>query len=174
MSRLPRSFWLGSSTSPLAMTSSYLSAGSAGSKPRGDGAPPPAWASWIGAWACAGVTAPAAATLPETMKSRRDRSMVASPLLAQLGAAVGDDVEERADLGVEDVDVGREETAGRGVAGDRLGPNRHHAHVADVAGGVDGLPLRVQQILLAHHDERLGLDGAQRLHVVTVHTRRGA
>src|SRR5919197_4208334 len=100
MSRLPRSFWLGSSTSPLAMTSSYFSAGSAGSKPRGAGAPPTVWASWIDAWAWAGLTAPAAATLPDTMKSRRERSMTAS-LLAQLGAAVGDDVEERTDLGVE-------------------------------------------------------------------------
>src|SRR5882672_10751907 len=112
MSRLPRSFWLGSSTSPLATTSSYFSAGSAGSKPRGDGAPPPAWASWIGACAWAGLTAPAAAALPDTMKSRRERSM-AGLLLAQLGAAVGDDVEESPDLGIENVHVSREHPAGR-------------------------------------------------------------
>src|SRR5438477_10928449 len=162
MSRLPRSFWLGSSTSPLAMTSSYFSAGSAGSKPRGDGAPPPAWASWTGACAWAGLTAPAAAALLDTMKSRRERSMACSSL-AQLGAAVGDDVEEAGDLRIEDVDVGGEETAGRGVTGDGLGADGHHADIADVARGVDGLPLRIQQVLLAHHDERLGLDAAQRL-----------
>src|SRR5438477_1489176 len=142
MSRLPRSFWLGSSTSPLAITSSYFSAGSAGSKPRGAGAPPAAWASWIGVCAGAGLTAPAAAALPDTMKSRRERSMTAS-LLAQLGAVVGDDVQKRADLGVEDVHVGGEEAASRGVPGDGLGADRHHAHVADVAGGVDRLPFRV-------------------------------
>src|SRR2546428_8029948 len=112
MSRLPRSFWLGSSTSPLATTSSYFSAGSAGAKPGGGGAAPPAWASWIGACAWAGLTAPAAATLLDTMKSRRERSMACSSL-AQLGAAVGDDVQKAGDLRVEEVDVGREEAAGR-------------------------------------------------------------
>src|SRR5437867_11266932 len=143
MSRLARSFWLGSSTSPLAMTSSYLSAGSAGSKPRGAGAPP-ACASCSGVCACAGAAAPAAAAVLETMKSRRERSMTAS-LLAQLGAVVGDDVEERADRGGEDVHVGGDEAARRGLAGHGLGADGHHADGADVAGGVGTVRLGIQQ-----------------------------
>src|SRR5262249_19721164 len=153
-------------------TSSYFRLASAGSKPRGDGAPPPACASWIGDCACAGVTAPAATALPETMKSRRERSMTAS-LLAQLSAAVGDDIQKRADLGREMVDVGREEAARGGGTGARLRTDRHHAGIADVTGGVGRLPFRVQQVLLADHNQRLGLDRAQGFDVIAGHAGRG-
>src|SRR2546425_4205175 len=82
MSRLPRRFWLGSSTSPPAMTSSYLSAGSPGSKPIGIGCP--ACATSTGAVSPAGapMAPPAIAALVESlMKSRRETSMSApSPL----------------------------------------------------------------------------------------------
>src|SRR5207247_3082406 len=72
-SRLPRSRCDGSSTSALAITRSYFSAASAGSKPRGAG---PAWASITGV-ADAGAparVAPAAA-VPVARKSRREGSM---------------------------------------------------------------------------------------------------
>src|SRR5215831_6192917 len=85
----PRSRWLGSSTSALAITSSYLSPGSEGLNPRGAGA---AWASCTGKAARAAASAapaalseaPAAvpaATEVRRMKSRRDRSMVAPSTL---------------------------------------------------------------------------------------------
>src|SRR5882672_8240252 len=133
MSRLPRSFWLGSSTSPLATISSYFSAGSAGSKPRGMGAPV-ACATISGVWACAAPpSAPLAATaVLEVRKSRRDRSM-RRLLSAQPRAVAGDDVQEARDLDVQEIDVRREEPAGRGVAGDGLGPDGHVADVANVA-----------------------------------------
>src|SRR6185503_6120624 len=84
-SSLPRRRWLGSSTSPPAMTSSYLIAGSAGLKPRGAGVM--AWASCIGRSPLAAsaavpaseapAAAPAAAEV-ERMKSRRESSMATS------------------------------------------------------------------------------------------------
>src|SRR5204863_8341224 len=86
MSRLPRSVWLGSSTSPPAMTRSNLRAGSAALKPRAAG--------WADAWATrVGVSplvpagfavsvAPAAAV--ERRKFRRVTSM---PGLLARGAA---------------------------------------------------------------------------------------
>src|SRR5262245_41647280 len=163
MSRLPRSFWLGSSTSPLAITSSYFSAGSEGSKPRGDGADG-AWATCIGACAWAGpARAPvAAAAVLEARKSRRDRSMGLLPS-ARRRAAAGDHVQEASDLDVEEIDVGREQPARGGVSGDGLRTDRDVAHVTDVARRLERLPLRVEQILLARQNQRLGLDRAQRL-----------
>src|SRR5207247_2259647 len=90
MSRLPWSFWLGSSTSPLAMTMSNLSAGSAGLKPRGAGWAA-AWATSVGAWApapgvCPASVTPAAAAVVERRKFRRVTSM---PDLLARGAAHG-------------------------------------------------------------------------------------
>ena len=109
MSRLPRSFWLGSSTSPLAMTSSYFSAGSAGSKPRGAGAPV-AWATSTGVWALGGAGQRAAGgdrrARGEEVSTRQIHGCLLS---AQAGAAPGDEVEEARDLDVQEVDVGREE-----------------------------------------------------------------
>src|SRR5437773_5730506 len=90
MSRLPRSVWLGSSTSPPAMTRSNLRAGSAALKPRAAG--------WADAWATrVGVSplvpagfavsvAPAAAAVVERRKFRRVTSM---PGLLARGAAHG-------------------------------------------------------------------------------------
>src|SRR6266542_1354572 len=82
MSRLPRRFWLGSSTSPPAMTSSYLSAGSPGLKPIGIGCPACATSTGAASAADAPATPPATAALVESlMKSRRDTSIFApSPL----------------------------------------------------------------------------------------------
>src|SRR5437773_4679902 len=90
MSRLPWSFWLGSSTSPLAMTMSNLSAGSAGLKARGAGWAA-AWATSVGAWApapgvCPASVTPAAAAVVERRKFRRVTSM---PDLLARGAAHG-------------------------------------------------------------------------------------
>src|SRR5216683_4838922 len=85
MSRLARVFCTGSSTSPLAITSSYLRPGSLGLKPSGTGVP--AWAIMSGAPAeptgaapCASPwpasAPPAAAALAESvMKRRRERSI---------------------------------------------------------------------------------------------------
>src|SRR5207245_953120 len=94
MSRLPWSFWLGSSTSPLAMTMSNLSAGSAGLKPRGAGWAA-AWATSVGAWApapgvCPASVAPAAAAAVEGRKFRRVAS-IPGRLARHAGAAVEQD-----------------------------------------------------------------------------------
>src|SRR5919197_2541059 len=88
MSRVPRSLWLGSSTSPLAMTMSNLSAGSAGLKPRGAGCPV-AWATSVAVGAptlavSPASVAPAAAAVVERRKFRRVTSM---PDLLARGAA---------------------------------------------------------------------------------------
>src|SRR6185436_2412820 len=78
MSRFARVFCTGSTTSPLAITSSYLRPGSAGLKPSGRGAP--AWATRTGAAPCASPwpasAPPAAAALADSlMKPRRERSI---------------------------------------------------------------------------------------------------
>src|SRR5215472_1271656 len=85
---LPESFWLGSSTWPPATTSSNLRPGSAGVKPLGLG--PATCAIWIGpVWAEATpvIAVPAAAAVPESRKSLRDRSIEA---LAWRPSALGD------------------------------------------------------------------------------------
>ena len=54
-------------------------------------------------------------------------------------APLGHDVEEALDLDADLFDVGRLEAAGREVTGDEVGVDRHRAHVANVAGGLEGL-----------------------------------
>src|SRR5262249_12780863 len=77
MSRLPRSFWLGSTTSPPVMTSSYFSDGSPGVNPRGVGAP--SCAICIGAAAADDaplIAVAAAAAVVEARERRRGQSVM--------------------------------------------------------------------------------------------------
>src|SRR5262249_42183800 len=95
-------------------------------------------------------------------------------VLLEFAAPLRHHRQELLDLGVDLLDVGRKEAARGVVAGDRLRVDGHRAYVADVARGLQRLPLRVQEILDAGHDERLGLDGSKGPRVVPVHPRRGA
>ena len=65
-----------------------------------------------------------------------------TPLAIQPRAPLGHDVEEALDLDADLLDVGGPEAAGREVAGDGVGVDRHRAHVANVARGLERLPLR--------------------------------
>src|SRR5437763_6924804 len=96
------------------------------------------------------------------------------PILSQPLAAPRELVEELHHLGVDLLDVGRPEAPGRHVAGDLVRIDRHRADVADVARRLQGLPLGIQQVFDARHDEGPGLDGAQRSDIVSVHPGRGA
>src|SRR5262245_61685813 len=92
-------------------------------------------------------------------------------LLLELLAAIGDEVEERPDLTVEKVDVGRVGAARGGVASNTVRVDRYHPDVADVARCLFRLPLRIQEVLHAVQDDRLSLDRAQRLPIVAVMSR---
>src|SRR3954463_2464146 len=78
--------------------------------------------------------------------------------LLKLFSPLGHEVEKARDFPVEEIDVRRKSAARRRMPGDRAGTDGRHAHVADMARRIDRLPLRIEQILGAHHDEGLRLD----------------
>src|SRR3954453_2063189 len=90
---------------------------------------------------CPGMTCDAITALLIRPPLRRPRVVVKTP------AALGDAIEERADLAVQELHIGRKQACGRGVAGDAAGRNRLHRHVGNVLSHLDRLELRIEQIL---------------------------
>src|SRR5262252_6757434 len=94
--------------------------------------------------------------------------------LVELGAAAGDAFKEGRRLAIDELHVSREKAAGGGMAAGCAWADGHYLRVANLPGCLLRLPLRVEQVLCADEDDRLGFDRLQRLRRVAIESRRGA